>query len=220
MPVQVASGPAPQRRCQVAQAGAPPKRQCKKKQAAPVGEIGEVQKQADTYSGRLKVTSWAFVVIGAVGVGTAVAHGIGARHAAERDLAGPPHHQRGGPHGGPPPHGRHGEDGQRQGGHHQGPHHQGPPPPRSENISRDEFAVMENLRVMAFLALLASCALVRTGYKALRALKTQTAGFTGCVFRMSTFRLAWVLLFALMIHGFGENTRHIIEDHQSRQGQG
>jgi len=79
---------------------------------------------------------------------------------------------------------------------------------------------MENLRVMAFLALLASCALLRVGYKSLCALRTQTAGFTGSVLRKNTRRLACVFLCALMLHGFGENTRHIIEDHHARQGQG
>lgn len=79
---------------------------------------------------------------------------------------------------------------------------------------------MENLRVMAFLALLASCALVRAGFKTLSAVRWGKAGFAGCVLRKNTFRFACVFVCALIIHGFGENTRHIIEDRHARQGQG
>jgi len=110
---QSSPSPAPQRRCQVAEAAAPQTET--KKEAVDQVAIDEVQKESDKYSGRLKVTSWAFVVIGAVGAVSAIAHGLGARSAAERDIAQPPHHQRGGPHGG-----NHHDGAHQHGGHGKG----------------------------------------------------------------------------------------------------
>jgi hypothetical protein len=132
-----------------------------------------------------------FVLVGGVGMIAAFGHGLGARHAAERDMSlrGQRHHDREGGRGG-----RH----------------------RSWTISRDEFAVLDNLRVMSFLAFLACVALLCLGLKTLRALKVQSLEFTTRVFKMNMIRMVVVLFLGVAFHHFANDTRHIIENHHGR----
>jgi len=79
---------------------------------------------------------------------------------------------------------------------------------------------MENLRVMCFLALLASGKLIQAGCKSLRASKSQKLWFVRSNYRMNAKRFALVFFFLICIHCFGENTKHIIENHHAKQGEG
>lgn len=87
----------------------------------------------------------------------------------------------------------------------------------SEYISRDEYKVMENIRIICFLAFLAGCKLMQAGKKSLWASKSSRLGFLDSNVRMNRKRFAWVFFFIICCHYMANSTGHIIGNHYAKQ---
>jgi len=92
-----------------------------------------------------------------------------------------------------------------------------PRPEASEYISRDEYKVMENIRIICFLAFLAGCTLMRAGRKSLWASKSSRLGFLDSNINKNRKRFACVFFFIIACHYMASSTGHIIGNHYKNQ---
>lgn len=75
----------------------------------------------------------------------------------------------------------------------------------AEYVSMAEFALVDNLRVISFLAICLSCSIIHMGKSALRASWRLKADFTKKVFKRSLMRIAFIAICAIAI-------RHFVKD--------
>lgn len=79
-----------------------------------------------------------------------------------------------------------------------------------EYVTMAEFAVVDNLRMISFLAVLVSCSILGMGKQALRASWRLKAHMAGKVFRRSLMRIAFIALCALAIRHYAIESKMIV----------
>jgi len=168
--------------------------------------VADAKTDVAKYGHRLSITGKAMIGVGAAGALVSLWQMFGARMIAHKILTHGGHH---GHHG---HRGLHGHDGghhnwhPHHGDHHRhnggGDHHRGG---RDEDhwMSRNEYALIDNFRIMGFFMLWAFIAISITGCRALRAVKKGDSKFSDLVWKKSFFRLAWVGVLCVIIHHFG-----------------
>ena len=154
------------------------------------------------YGSRLKITSWALIAIGVVSLGSSLHAGLGARHIAEMVMNGP----------------QHGPEGDFAGGRHPRPPHPHPHPVHDKWMSRDEFALYDIIKTLAFAALFFSMALFGLGKHALCSLKMGTSrpGMVKRLVKRSLYRVAFLALCSIFIaHHIKEAI--MVAEHHNKQ---
>lgn len=73
-----------------------------------------------------------------------------------------------------------------------------------------EFAVVDNLRMISFLAVLISCSIIGMGKKALRASWRLKARMAGRVFKRSLVSLVFIAVCALAIRHYAKESKMIV----------
>ena len=164
------------------------------------------------------------IAVGALGAVMSVWQLFAARHIVEKILS----HQHGGHEGHHGHHGHHGGHGGRggHGGHHQGGHHwgrhgqHGPHHPHSDVMTKTEYALIDNFRIMGFLMLSAFIAISVSGCRALKAVRKGDSKFSDLVWRKTLRRIGWVVLMCVAIHHFGKECKHLLDVHNEFRGMG
>lgn len=95
--------------------------------------------------------------------------------------------------------------------------HQGPPPSVVDGpMTRTEFHLIDNFRIISFFCLLKSIALCCMGGKTLKAVKRSNSGFANLVFKKNLYRLAFIFVMSLFTAHFMKDTRNVFEDHMQK----
>lgn len=140
----------------------------------------------NSWAKRLKVTAWILIVLGGLSALNCLWLVFHARHVAEMILTGD-FHKRGGPQ---PPH---------------------PPHPLPDNMTRDEFIVVDVVRTVSFLGVIASIIIACTGKKALYAVWKQKPDFVKKVFKRSLIRFFVVFLLAAYMRHSSQEAKRAVE---------
>ena len=69
----------------------------------------------------------------------------------------------------------------------------------SEYVSMAEFALIDNLRIIAFLTVLISCSILKIGKSAFRASFVLKTDFTAKVYKKSKMRIAFIAILAFAV---------------------
>ena len=133
------------------------------------------------------MTSGAFVVIGLLLVGSALYHGMTARHMVNKILHGPaPHHGK----------------------------HEMPKQHVTEYVTRDEFELYDIIKSICFFAFLAGVAILCTGKKGFMASRNQKQVFTKRVFKRSIFRMIFATIMLCCVHHYCKQAKRIVEQNK------
>lgn len=84
------------------------------------------------------------------------------------------------------------------------------------NMTRTEFHLIDNFRIISFLFLLQSIVLCCIGGKTLRAVSKSNSSFANLVFKKNLYRLAFIFVTSLVIHKFMKDTHNIFEEHMQK----
>ena len=180
-------------------------------------QVKDAKTDVATAGKRLACTGKALIATGAIGSIISIWQLFAARHIVEKILSHQRHggdHHRGG-HGG---HHQWGGHGQGHHGHHGGHGGRGHHGHHSDVMTRTEFALIDNFRIMGFLMLSAFIAVSVSGCRALRAVRRGDAKFGDLVWRKTWKRIAWVVAMCAVIHHFGRECKHLLhpEEHEGR----
>ena len=131
-----------------------------------------------------------------------------ARHIVEKILS----HQH---HGGHERH--HGGGGHHWGGRHLHGHRHGHHG-HSDVMTKTEYALIDNFRIMGFLMLSAFIAISVSGCRALKAVRKGDSKFSDLVWKKTWRRIGWVVLMCVAIHHFGRECKHLLDVHNELRG--
>jgi hypothetical protein len=170
----------------------PKRRECARKQKPVVQkgtpeEIKAAGEQVTKYASRIHVTSIALIAIGALALVGSLHHGINARHGAEKWLKTK----------------ETAEAKNATASVTKGPQY----------VEMAEFQLVDNLRVIAFLAVLASAFIIGLGKLGLRASWKLRAGFARCALKRSMVRTLVLVLVALVIRHYVKDSVRIVKKH-------
>jgi hypothetical protein len=150
-------------------------------------QVEAAQEEVNKFASRIHVTAIALIVVGLLSLVGSIWSGINARHGAERWL----------------------KKGMMKMESRLDKNATKPEPkPEAkgeEYVSMAEFALVDNLRMVSFLAIMISCCIIKLGKTALRASWRLKADFTSKVYRKSFIRIAFIAVVSLVI-------RHYIKD--------
>lgn len=80
-------------------------------------------------------------------------------------------------------------------------------------VEMAEFQLVDNLRVISFLAVLASASIIGLGKMGLRTSWKLKAGFARCAFKRSMMRTLFLVLVTLVIRHYVKDSIHIVKKH-------
>lgn len=86
-------------------------------------------------------------------------------------------------------------------------------------MTRNEFHIIDNYRIIAFLGLLMSISLCAIGCKTLMSIHKANTGFANKVFKKNLFRLAFFLVTSMAVHHFIKDTTNVVEKHMDKFGE-
>ena len=133
------------------------------------------------------MTSIALIAIGALMLAGSLYHGINARHGAEKWLKPKDLPEK--------------------------THSAGPAPKGPEYVERAEFQLVDNLRIISFLAVLASASIIGLGKMGLRTSWKLKAGFARCALKRSIIRTVFLVFITLAIRHYVKESIHIVKKH-------
>lgn len=191
-------------------------------------KVADAKADVSKYGYRLAITGKTLIAIGALGVAASLFQAFGARHIVHKILShhdghhphpypGPhpgPHPGPQPPHPTPPPH-------HRGLSHHGGggnfPPHDGGQHDFPDVMTRTEFALIDNFRIMAVFMISAFIAISITGCRALRAVKKGDSKFSDLVWKKTLFRIGWVVAMSAVIHHFAKDCKNLLEGNRNEE---
>ena len=87
-------------------------------------------------------------------------------------------------------------------------------------MTRTEYGLIDNFRIMGFLMLSAFMAISISGCRALKAVKKGDSKFSDLVWKKTWKRIGWCALMCVAIHHFGRECKHLLDVHNELGGQG
>ena len=86
-------------------------------------------------------------------------------------------------------------------------------------MTRTEFHLIDNFRIISFFCLLKSVAICAIGFKTLFAIKKSTSGFTNLVFKKNLFRIAFIIVISMFTAHFVKDTHNVMTQHVQKYTQ-
>jgi len=171
-------------------------------------EVSDAKTAASKYGGRLQITSKIFLFFGVLGIFMSLYGLVMAGHNVEWMVSRHIQKHHGGPQGPPPP----------PHGWFRGNRPQGPPLPLMADgpMTRTEFHLIDNVRIISFFVLLKSITLCSIGCKTAKAVKRSNSSFANLVFRKNLGRLAFLFVISMITAHFMKDTRNVFEDHMQK----
>lgn len=90
------------------------------------------------------------------------------------------------------------------------------PDARQSPMTRTEFHLIDNFRIISFFFLLKSIALMCIGGKTLYAISKSNSGFTNAVFKKNLFRIAFIVVMSMFSAHFMRDTHNVFNKHMQR----
>jgi hypothetical protein len=156
-------------------------------------QVEAAQEEVNKFASRIHVTAIALIVVGLVSLVGSIYSGLNARHGAEKWLK---------------------KAMMKMESKHDKNATTPEPKPEAEGeeyVSMAEFALVDNLRMISFLAIMISCSIIKLGKTALRASWRLKADFTSKVYRKSYMRIAFIAIVSLVIRHYVKDSIHTVK---------
>jgi len=82
-----------------------------------------------------------------------------------------------------------------------------------EYVTMTEFTLVDNLRIMAFIAMCASCSLLGMGKHGMRASWRMRLPMARKAFRRSILRIVFIAICALIIRSYAKDSKRLVKQH-------